>query len=99
MKRASYEDAKGRRWATLLPDDMPDEDASLGIPLGPPPLEALGLPEDIEVRLHNELFSRGLFTPADVKRRINDVVASLQAALRIDAGLIIGFYVNGSKEE
>ena len=99
MKQVSYEDEKGRHWATLLPDDIPEEDAFLGIPLGPPPLEVLGLPEEIEVRLHNELFSRGLFTPADVKRRINDVVASLQAALRVDAGLIIGLYLNGSKEE
>ena len=99
MKQVNYEDAKGRRWATLLPDDTPEEDAALGIPLGPPPLEALGLPEDIEVRLHNELFSRSLFTPADVKRRINDVVASLQAALRVDAGLIIGLYLERSKEE
>jgi len=99
MKRASYEDAKGRRWATLLADDMPDEDASLGIPLGPPPVEALGLPEEVEVRLHNELFAREIFTAQDAKRRINDVVAALQAALRVDAGLIIGLYLNGSKEE
>ena len=98
MKIVSYEDSKGRMWATRLPDDAPEEDAPMGIPLGPPPLESLALPEETEIRLHNQLFSRRLFTEKDVKTRISDVVGALQAALAVDAGAIISLY-NNSKEE
>lgn len=88
MREASYTDAVGRRWAVLLPDDLPDSDARLGFPLGPPALGRLGLPEDLEVRLHNELFARRIFTEADV-RRTSDIIAALQAAYKVEAMTIL----------
>lgn len=75
-----------------LPAGVPDSDADLGIPVGPPPLTALGLPEDTEIRLHNELFHRGLLRAEDLKRHMAEVVAALQAALRVDAGRVAECY-------
>jgi hypothetical protein len=84
MKRASYTDPQGRRWATMIPDDAPADDARRGIPAGPPSLDDLGLPLDIEVRLHNELHDRGLLSEPDAKRRPQELLAALQAAYRLD---------------
>jgi hypothetical protein len=75
-----------------LPAGVPDSEADRGIPVGPPPLAALGLPEATEIRLHNELFHRGLLRAEDVKRHPAAVVAAVQAALKVDAGLVMDCY-------
>ncbi len=92
MKIVSYTDDDGRRWATQLPEDAPDSDAAKGLPLGPPSLEPLGLPLEIEVRLHNQLFDRELFTEKAVKRSRESVVAALMGTLKVDAQAIITLY-------
>ena len=92
MKRVSYTDRAGRQWATMLPDGKPDSDASTGIPLGPPSLEALKLPKEIEVRLHNQLCGRRLFTFKDMKTRRTEILGALQAALRVDIVAIAALY-------
>lgn len=76
----------------LLPEGAPDVDAPMGLRLGPPSLEALDLPEDVEVRLHNQLFARGLFTELDVKRRRLDIFGALQAALKVDVRRVAELY-------
>lgn len=88
----TYTDAKGRMWAKNLPDSVPDSDAAMGFELGPPSLEPLGLPLDMEVRLHNELFARRLWTFADLKRRPVDVQGAIQSAFKVDAGRIFELY-------
>ncbi len=93
MKEAKYTDAAGRQWAVLLPDGMPDGDATLGIPLGPPSMGPLGLPEEVEVRLHNQLFARRLFSAKDVRARRIEVFAALQAAFAIDMQRIVALYL------
>lgn len=60
---------------------------------GPVPLDALELPQDVNVRLHNELFNRGLLTADDVRRRPNDVLAALQIALRVNVQQIQNIFV------
>lgn len=75
-----------------MPDRRPDSDASVGIPLGPPPLTDLGLPLDVEVRLHNQLFDRHLLREADVRQRPGEVVSAVAAAYRVDATRVIGIY-------
>ena len=91
-REASYTDSEGRQWAVTLPDHAPDADAPLGIPIGPPSLEALGLPIDVEVRIHNALFSRRLFTYRDVKGRRSRIMGALQAALKVDVVAIGHLY-------
>lgn len=92
MREMSYTDDEGRQWAVSLPDGVPESDAALGIPLGPPSLAPLGLPLDVEVRIHNQLFARRLFTPRDVKTRRMEILGALQAALRVDIVAIAALY-------
>lgn len=100
MKKVRYTDKDGRHTLVWLPDTAPDADARMGVPIGPPPLGALKLPKAIDVRLHNELFARGLFTREDVTRNRRDVISALMAALKVDAEAIIGCYsiLDGGEE-
>lgn len=66
--------------------------AEQGVPLGPPPLAELNLPPEVEVRLHNQLFERGLYTSQDVRRRLPDVRAALMAALSVDVARILAVF-------
>lgn len=93
MKEVTYTDREGRRWRRLLPDNEPDSRASLGIPAGPPPLERLRLPLEIEIRLHNELHDRGMFAQSDLARRGDELRAAVQAALRLDVQKLQECYV------
>ena len=92
MREASYTDDEGRRWVVRLPDGAPDSDAPLGIPLGPPSLESLGLPLEFEVRLHNQLCARRLFTFRDMKTRRTEILGALQAAFKVDIVAIAALY-------
>lgn len=94
MKDAFYVDSAGRKWATRLPDDASDTDAELGIPIGPPSLEALRLPEEMEVRLHNQLFDRRIFTFEQARANKLNVQAAMQAALKLDVLHIVEIYRN-----
>lgn len=88
MKRADWTDGDGRKYAVLLPDGSPDSEARFGMPVGPPPLDALvdrGMPHAMMIRLHNELYAREVFTEDDARRRPMDISSALIAALRMDA--------------
>ena len=90
---ARYRDEDGLLRYTLIPEGAPETHAPMGIPVGPPSLDALELPPEIAARLHNELAERELLTAADCRRRPNEVVAALMATLRIDAGRILQAYM------
>jgi hypothetical protein len=92
--KAVWIDIQGRKWLRQVPKGHEDE-AQFGIELGPPDISSLGLPEAISINLHNELFNRGLITWDDVKQRPGEVQAALQAALKVDAGMIMGLYKGG----
>ena len=91
MVQTSYQDDEGRWWAVLVPAGQ-EQDAHMGIPLGPPDLSPLELPLAVEVRLHNQLFSRGLFSLRDVRRAPRDIFAAIQAAYRADVAAVTGLY-------
>lgn len=92
MQRRVWTDREGRRWTVNVPEGVPEEDWPKGIPVGPPPLDALGLPLGIEIALHNELNDRGLLTSRDVRARATEVLAAWQFVLKTDARRIIDHY-------
>ena len=96
MRPASYTDSDGRRIAVWLPDGVPDSDASLGIHRGPPPLESLGLPLHMEVALNNELFDRGLFEYADLKKDREQLVQAIRRVLSIGVEALQALYLESS---
>lgn len=89
--RVDYEDDTGRKWAVWLPRDDAD-DPTMGIPLGPPDFSALDLPEETAIRLHNQLFSRGILTKQDLKSKHKEVFAAIQAAFKVDVARVTGLY-------
>lgn len=92
MRQVTYTDDKGRIHVVLIPDNAPDSHATLGIPVGPPSLAALGLPKEIEVRLHNQLAARRILTATDARKRRMDIFAAWQKALAVDINRIITCY-------
>lgn len=92
MKETTYTDQEGRKWWVLLPDDTPESEAYRGIPLGPPSVESLGLPQDIATRLHNELYARRFFTREDALRHQTDIASAIRAALRVSVDSVIALY-------
>jgi hypothetical protein len=98
MRESSYIDPKGRKWAVLLPEGVPDSDASMGVHLGPPSLESLGLPEEQEVRLHNQLFNRRIYTKQDARKRRQDIIGALFATFKVDAQRIVDLYEEEKSE-
>lgn len=92
LREVDWTDDDGRRWRVLLPERVPDTDARRGVPVGPPDLRPLGLPHDVEVRLHNQLFARGLFTMRDVRARSGDVQSAVASAMRLSAQRVIALF-------
>ena len=93
-RRATWTDEEGRRWHVLLPAGAPDEEAPHGLLLGPPDLSELGLPPEIEIRLHRALEARGLITAEDARRRPQDITAALQSAFRVSAQRVQALYLS-----
>jgi hypothetical protein len=91
-RQASYTDSDGRSWAVLLPDKAPDEDAPMGLHVGPPSLDSLGLPKEVAIRLHNQLFDRGIFTLKEARVRRTEIFAALQAAYQVDSTILLNLY-------
>lgn len=92
MKQVEYTDKSGRKTRVLLPDDAPDSNAPMGIVIGPPDLSSLKLPKEIEIRLHNNLYDRGILTKEQAVSRRLEVFAAWQHALRVDVGAIVDLY-------
>lgn len=101
LSTVQYTDAEGRQWLRGLPAGVPASQAEIGVPLGPPSLAELDLPKDVEIRLHNQLYARGILTEHDARTRLAEVTSALMAALRVDVHRILAVYqgagaVNGS---
>ena len=92
MRESSYTDKDGRQWMVKVPEDS-TVDASAGIPVGPPSLLELGLPKDLEVELHNQLFSRKIWTSNDIKRRRPEVIDAIRHAYKMDSQKIYVHYL------
>ena len=93
LKRVVYTDLDGRKKIVLLPDTVLEEEAEIGIPVGPPPLSSLGLPLEIEVRLNNELFNRGIITQTDALRKRLEVMYAIQSVFKVDANRVVALYL------
>lgn len=99
MRPVTYEDERGRKYLVRLPEGMGDDEAELGIPVGPPDIvDALSLPEEFATRLHNELFKRELFNLEAVTRDPRALTAALQAAYRLDVQKLHEAFFNYNQE-
>lgn len=92
MRELEYQDDVGKKFRVLIPKDCPDSHAKYGIVLGPPDLSSLGFPQDIEVRLNNQLYNRRILTVRDSVSRRSDVLAALQATFAVDVEKIVNLY-------
>lgn len=94
MRDTTYTDETGRLWAVQLPDGVPDSEAARGLVVGPPEInaDAFEIPEETAVRLHNELFHRGLIRLRDVQRHPSEVASAIRAAYRIDVQRVMALY-------
>lgn len=95
MREVEYKDPEGRLTLRLIPLNAPDSDAVYGIVIGPPPLAALELPHEIEVRLNNEFYHRGLLTERDLRKRRLDAAAAVMAACRLDIDRLLAVLQEG----
>lgn len=98
MRTVDYTDDDGRSWRVQLPDELGDDMAHMGIPVGPPDLSSLGLHSELLTRLHNELFRRGIITYADALKRQPEILAAWQAALKVDALEVMRIYANENSQ-
>lgn len=90
--RTKYTDDEGQTFTVEVPPGR-EAMASMGVVVGPPDLSALGLPDEVRVRLNNQLYNRGLITRADVRRHPESVAAALMAALKVNATQVSNLYL------
>lgn len=88
MKQVTYTDSKGKKYEVKLPDNVPDSEASKGIVIGPPNLQ-LDLPLELDVRLHNQLHSRGILTLSDALKSRQNLYNALLVTFSTDVDSII----------
>lgn len=96
LKQVTFVDSKGRKFLRGLPEHAPEDQAEKGIPLGPPPLDSLGLPIRVEVALNNALFDRGIYSEGDARARFPELISALTAAYRADAHRLLQVYQGGT---
>ena len=92
LREVEWRDTVGRRWIAMLPDDMPDEMAAMGLQYGPVSLAPLDLPLKYEVLLHNELVQRKLLTWDAVKKNPAAVEGAIRSIVRAGAHEIIACF-------
>lgn len=92
--QVEYVDETGRHWAVLVPDGHEDE-AAQGVVIGPPDVRVLGWPEEIALRVHNELYARRILTLRDARAKAAEIGAALAAALRADIQTVQALYREG----
>ena len=99
MKKVEYVDELGRYYLMHLPDDVPDTEAGIGVPIGPPDVvDVLDLGEPYATKLHNELYRNKLWTLTDVRKDTKKLFGLLQRLLKIDVHMIINAYAELDKE-
>ena len=97
-KTVTYE-VNGRKYLVEMPESVPDDQAHMGVPLGPPHIvDNLGYPEPFATVLHNELFARGLWSIKEVDANPNALRGAIQKALRVDIHILMSSYREIEKE-
>lgn len=98
MRAVDYTDDRGRNFRVMLPDDSPDEEAPMGIPVGPPDVvDHLGLPEPLATRLHNLLHERGLFDVKILRKNDRALFGVWQTALRVDVNRLFQAFLESER--
>ena len=98
MRALNYTNDNGRTYRVNLPDDAPDEDAPMGIPVGPPDVvDYLGLPEPLATRLHNLLHEKELWDVAALRKRPQALMSIWQAALKMDVNRLHQAFIESEK--
>lgn len=92
MRPVDWTDYDGRTWRSLIPEAQPDSSAPYGVPVGPPDLSSLGLPDSLTTRLHNELHRRQLWSWPILKHRRTDLEAAIRAAYSLSTASIVAVY-------
>jgi hypothetical protein len=90
MQEVEWTDDIGRKFIVFVKDGG---DPAKGIIKGPTPLDALGLDEETNVRLHNELYDRGIITSHDASHNPMKVLGAIQYALRVNVQQIQNAYL------
>lgn len=99
MKTVDWEDKKGRKFRSLLPDNAPDSEAPKGVLVGPPDVIGyLKLKEPFATELHNALFENGLFTSKDILRTKGILQGILQSVLHLTVTKIYDAYLSLENE-
>ena len=99
MRKVDYANELGRMYRVMLPDGAPDDEAPMGIPIGPPDVvDAIGLPEPFATRLHNLLHKRGLFDVKTVRRTPQALQSAIQSAIKVDVHVLMQAYLESEKE-
>lgn len=80
----------GRYYYVTLPDN--ENDPTRGIVLGPPDLSSLNLPQEIEEKLHLELFVRGIKDRKTAMKKREEIFAALQVAFAVTASKVMECY-------
>ena len=91
-REVDWTDEDGRRWRRLIPDEAPDEHAEFGVPIGPISLADLNLPIEFEVRLHNAMHDRSIWTYDEARRRASDIAQAVFHTAKADALRIVELY-------
>lgn len=92
LRRTTWIGPDGRKWLRGIPEGAPLSDAAIGVPLGPPDLSDLELPEEIHVRLHNALFDRNVFSARDARKDPREINSALVSAFRVSTHRILQLY-------
>ena len=99
MRIVDWTDERGRKYRVRLPDGAKDEDAPMGILIGPPDVvDNLGYPEPMATRLHNLLHERGLFNVDIVRKTPQALQSVLRAALQVDVHILQDAFVKAGME-
>jgi len=72
MKLVKYEDMEGWKRQSYIKEDMPDNEAPMGVPNDVPDLRQIDMNEALR-ELNNLLFDRGIFTLKDVSQKQNQL--------------------------
>lgn len=87
---------EGRKYKAYV---SPDEQSGAYVVIGPPEglVDSLGLPVETATRLHNILYTRGIFTFKEASGR-NILFGVLQELYELDAQLLLEKFKNFEKE-
>lgn len=90
MKQLLYIDKEGYKWISQLPDTASIDEISQGVLIGPP--EFRNYQKEFAIKLHNELFDRGIYTYLQAKANRQGIMQAIQSVLKFSAIAIEGEY-------